>query len=162
MQFKGHFNLEVVSELIKDESPRGAVIVACAFCDETLGTMLGNARASFSRRIDDALTWGLLTPNEHEDLDSLRKLRNEFAHNMRVNDFDASSNAKVSAMKLWTTASAARPIDRVIRTTLHQLLFVVGTIGFRLQHRTKPATPTGPLPEPSVFEFDAWPPVTSL
>jgi hypothetical protein len=157
MEFRGHGKLEEVSEYLKDESPRCVVIVAAAFFDETLGAMLGDTKErAFATRIDDALAWGLLTPNEHDDLHTLRQLRNEFAHNMRVKDFDASSKAKVATMKLWTTASAARPIDRVIHTTLDQLLFVVGTIGFRLQHRTKPAAPSGPLPEPSVFELSAW------
>jgi hypothetical protein len=162
MEYKGHAKVEELATLLKDESARCAVIVAAAFFDETLSVLLGDSteRPLFVR-INDALAWGLLTQAEHDDLHVVRGLRNDFAHDLRVTDFDVPSKAKVAALKLWQTASTSLPLDRVITTTLHQLLYVVGVIAFRLQHRTKPIVRSGPLPEPPVTDVAAWPPVTS-
>lgn len=161
MEYKGNSNVEELSALLKDESPRCAVIVSAAFFDETLGDKLGDTtERPFAARIDDAFNWALLTPNERDDLHTLRKLRNKFAHDLRVKDFDAASAAIVASLKLWQTASTALPISEVIKTTLHQLLYVVGIIAFRLQRRTKQQV--GPLPEPPVADIDEWPPVTNF
>jgi hypothetical protein len=139
------------------------VIVTAAFFDETFRAMLGDTKERpFASRIDDAKNWGLLTQDEHDDLHTLRELRNDFAHDLRIKDFDATSSAKVASLKLWTTASGALPFKRVVQTTLHELLYVVGVIGFRLQHRTKPATRSGALPEPPILDTSAWPPVTDI
>jgi hypothetical protein len=163
VEFKAHSKMEELSSFLKEESPRCTVIVSAAFFDETLAGLLGdtNERSLFVR-INDALAWGLLTQDEHDDLHVIRALRNDFAHDLRVKDFDAAATVKVAALKLWTTASRALPLDRVIRTPADQLLYVVGLIGFRLQHRTRPATRTGTLPEPPITDTDAWPPVTNL
>lgn len=163
MQYKGHAKVEELSSLLGDESPRCAVIVSAAFFDETLASLLGDTTdRPFAARINNALAWGLLTQDEHDDLHVLRQLRNGFAHDLRVTDFDSTSAAQVAALKLWTTASSALPLGRVIDGALHQLLYVVGVIGFRLQHRSKPASKVGPLPEPPITDTHAWPPVTNL
>lgn len=163
MEFKGHPAVEELSALLRGESPRCAVIVAAAYFDETLASLLGDTKdRPLSARIDDALDWGLLTPNEHADLHTLRQLRNGFAHDLRIMDFDASSGARVASLATWRVASDERPLERVIQTPLEQLLFVVGVIAFRLHKRTKPPEKTGPLPEPPVMDFASWPPVTSI
>lgn len=108
------------------------------------------------------MEWGLLTQSEHDDLDVLRHLRNDFAHDLRVKDFDVTSEARVEAMQTWRTASDARPLARVIQTPLDRLLFVVGVIAFRLQKRTKPPSKSGPRPEPSITDTKEWPPVTTI
>ena len=111
--------------------------MAAAFFDEILKALLADMKErSSSARIKDALDWSLLTQSEHDDLDVLRDLRNGFAHELRVKDFDETSEARVEAMRTWRTASDARSLDRVIQTPLDRLLFVVGVIGFRLQKRT--------------------------
>jgi hypothetical protein len=163
VQYKGHAKVEELSSLLSDESPRCAVIVSAAFFDETLASLLGDTtERSFAARINDALAWGLLTQDEHDDLHVLRQLRNGFAHDLRVKDFDSTSAAQVASLKLWKTASSALPIARVIEGALQQLLYVVGVIGFRLQHRSKPGSKLGPLPEPPIRDINAWPPVTNL
>jgi len=162
MEYKGNANVEEFSGFLKGESPRCAVIVAAAFVDETLGTLLGDTKdRSFFDRIGDGRDWALLTQDEHDDLHVLRKLRNAFAHDLRVRDFDATSTADVDALKLWQTASSALPYDRVIHDPLTKLLYVVGVVAFRLQRRTKAGAKTGPLPEPSIMDITSWPPVTS-
>lgn len=161
MEFRGQKNVEELSKLLRDESPRCAVIVAAAFFDETLARLLGDtSERSFYVRIEDALLWGLLTQNERDDLHAVRKLRNAFAHDLRVSDFDKASTVQVDCLKLWVTASQGLPLHRVIQSTMQKLLYVVGVIGFRLQHRTKPSNQCGPLPEPGIRDVDAWPPVT--
>ena len=163
MEFKGHPSAEELSSYLRDESPRCAVIVAAAYFEEALGRLLGDKKdRPFAVRINDALEWGLLTANEHADLNVLRGLRNGFAHDLRVRDFDASSAAKVEEMETWKVASDARPLDNVIEAPLDRLLFVVGTISLRLNKRTKPNEKAGPLNEPEITDFDSWPPVTSI
>ncbi|MBI3469624.1 MAG: hypothetical protein HY000_42030 [Planctomycetes bacterium] len=163
MQYKGNARVEELSSLLAGESPRCAVIVSAAFFDETLAALLGDVtERPFAVRIKDALAWGLLTQDEHDDLQVLRQLRNGFAHDLRVKDFDAGASGQIAAFRLWQTASRALPLDRVITSTFHQLLYVVGVIGFRLQHRTRPASKLGALPEPPITDIKAWPPVTDL
>lgn len=162
-EYKGHPGVEELSSLLRGESPRCAVIVAAAFFDERLKSLLADTTdSSFSARIKAALEWGLLTRNEHDDLDLLRQLRNGFAHDLRVKDFDVTSEARVEAMRTWQVASDARSLARVIQTPLDRLLFVVGVIAFRLQKRTKPTGKSGPRPEPAITDFKEWPPVTSI
>ena len=83
------------------ESPRGSVLVACSFLDEQLGRiidaflvedskkelLLGGFNApigTFSSRITMAHSLGLISDEERSDCDTLRKIRNEFAHNHRA------------------------------------------------------------------------------
>ena len=163
MEYKGHPGVEELSSYLVAESPRCAVIVAAAFFDETLKALLADTKErSFSARIKDALEWGLLTQSEHDDLDVLRDLRNGFAHDLRVKDFDGTSEARVEAMRTWRTASDARSLDRVIQTPLNRLLFVVGVIAFRLQKRTKPSSKSGARPEPSIMDTKEWPQVANI
>jgi hypothetical protein len=163
VNFEGQPDVKELSDLLKDESPRCAVIVAAAFFDQTLRKSLGETKdqKSFAQRVKAALEWGLLTQDEHDDLDVLRKMRNDFAHDLRVQDFDTTAEASVNALKIWTTASNARPLDRDIQTPLDRLLFVVGVIAFRLQRRKKSPSKVNALPEPELTDWGAWPPVFS-
>lgn len=84
--------------LSADEGDRGLVLSLAAFAEEALGRLLrqylrpGNAAAklldgfnaplgSFAARIKAATALGLLTENQHSDLELTRKVRNRFAHN---------------------------------------------------------------------------------
>lgn len=162
-KFKGQKHLEELSVLLKDESPRCTVIVSMAFLDETLARLLGDeVDRSLFARIEDALAWGLLSQHERDDLQCLRQLRNSFAHDLRVKDFDSAMSKRVKGLKLWTTASTRLPkLDRAVPSTLQKVLYVVGVIGFRLQNRLKLSKP-GPIPEPPITDTKAWPPVTSF
>lgn len=83
------------------ESPRGAVLVACSFLDEQLRSVIDaflveasdkaqllegfNAPlGTFSARIKTAHALGLISDAEKDDCDTLRKIRNEFAHDHRT------------------------------------------------------------------------------
>jgi hypothetical protein len=164
MEFKGHQDVEGLSTQLKGESSRCAVIVTAAFFDEKLKTLLEErtSRSDLSTHIKNATDWSLLTQNENDDLNTLRMLRNKFAHDLKQKDFDEESAGNVAEMKTWQIASRAKDPENVITTPLDQLLFVVGTIAFRLQRRAKAQTKTGPLPEPGILDFKAWPSVSNL
>ena len=83
-----------------EESPRGAILVACSFLEEQLGAIIdaflleGSEKSlwlegfnapigTFSARIKAAHCLGLISQSERDDCDTLRKIRNEFAHNHR-------------------------------------------------------------------------------
>jgi hypothetical protein len=165
IEYKGNKSVEELSGLLKEESPRGVVIVAAAFFDDTLARLLGDKKErSFFDRISDARDWGLLTQHEHDDLQSLRGLRNKFAHDIRVNSFDNGAGKVIEAMNMWSTVSRTQPAYLRLFPRLHQrLLYTVGIIAFRLQHRAQLPAKPGPLPEPDfIYDAHAWPPVTNL
>jgi hypothetical protein len=55
IEYKGNKSVEELSGLLKEESPRGVVIVAAAFFDDTLARLLGDKKErSFFDRISDA------------------------------------------------------------------------------------------------------------
>ena len=162
MDYKGHDSVEELSALLKDESPRCLVIVSAAFFDETLGVLLGDTRErSFHAKIEDAREFALLTLNEHRDLHELRQLRNSFAHDLRARSFDATTIQRIERLETWKTASAQiRQYLALFPTAQERLLYVVGIIAFRLQHRTRATTRTGALDEPPLTDIGSWPPVT--
>ena len=93
--FKGNPTVEEFWGFLKGESPRCVAIVSAAFFDETLGRLLGDTRGRrFRDRIDEAAEFGLLTDNERHDLHVLRELRNDFAHDLRTNAFDAKQGRR--------------------------------------------------------------------
>jgi hypothetical protein len=161
MRFKGSPEFEEFWGYLEDESPRGVAVVVAAFFDEKLGVLLGQAQnKSFSVRINEALAQGWLTPNEHDDLHTIRGLRNSFAHNLRANEFDAAKTQQVDGLKTWQVAVGELPqYEDLLPTVKDRLLYVAGVIAVRLNRRTSPGA--GPLPEPSVLDTTAWPPVTS-
>ena len=97
-RFSGVFDRVVA--LVKEfeaETDRGAVLVGAAFLEHQLGELLtryfvddakivaellnpGGPAGTFSSRIKLAYCIGLLRPDQFRDLETVRKLRNEFAH----------------------------------------------------------------------------------
>lgn len=87
----------------KTESPRGKVLVSTGYMEEQLKQVLaafmlevgaaenliggsGNAPlGTFSARIAACYALGLISEREHHDLTLMRRIRNDFAHNMLVN-----------------------------------------------------------------------------
>ena len=162
MEAKGDKNIEELWSFLRGESPRCLAIVGAAFFDETLRHLLGDKeKRSLYDRINDAFRWGLLSPNECDDLHTIRNLRNDFAHDLRINSFDAGRSAKVDSLKTWQIAHKTwTGLPKVCPDATRRLLYVVGIIAFRLQKRIKPET--GPRPEPDVWKDNAeWPPVLS-
>lgn len=102
--FKDYPNMQdylpYLEELGK-ESPRGKVLISTGFMEQVLKEILcaflmenkvaeelfegGNAPlGTFSARTKLAFTLGLISEKEFQDLDLIRKIRNEFAHNVKA------------------------------------------------------------------------------
>lgn len=88
-------------ELLRAESDRGAVLISTGYMEEQLKDILlafmldtpqakelvtsGNAPlGTFSSRIAACYTLGLISEREHHDMTLLRKIRNDFAHDMHT------------------------------------------------------------------------------
>ena len=88
-------------DALNDESRRGSVILSCSFIDSQLRNAIaaflieGNATdallegynaplGTLSSRADAALAMGLISKSEHEEISTLRKIRNIFAHDFRL------------------------------------------------------------------------------
>lgn len=124
------------------ESPRGAVLVACSFIDEQLRAIISaflvdesekdvllsgfNAPlGTFSARIKAAHCLGLISDHERNDCDTLRKIRNEFAHSHKVS-FD---DQKVRDL-CGNIHASAKPYGDVTMSAFGQ--FSSGAIGLVL------------------------------
>jgi DNA-binding MltR family transcriptional regulator len=96
-------------EEIQNESARGAVIIAGAFLEAQLGNLISKflvddskvvdeligaenktdrPLSSLSARIKAAYCMGLISRSMYDDLESVRKIRNKFAHKMHGYTFD--------------------------------------------------------------------------
>lgn len=88
-------------EVLNKESPRGKVLVSAGFLEQQLkevllAFMLQNAQAeelleganaplgTFSSRTNTAFVLGLITDREHHDLTLIRRIRNDFAHDIHT------------------------------------------------------------------------------
>ena len=90
-----------------EESDRGCALMAAAFIEEKIGELLrafcienkksyerlfenNGALATFSSKIDLAFLLGLIPKNIFDDLQLLRKIRNDFAHNASLITFEST------------------------------------------------------------------------
>lgn len=90
------------------ESDRGCALFAAAYIDKALGDLLKacmvqhrkldeelfvgqNPLSSFSSRIKLAYYLGKIAPSERKDLDTIRSIRNEFAHHANLLSFEDQS-----------------------------------------------------------------------
>ncbi len=133
-----HSNAESLDDLVgffeklQQESPRAAVIIAGAFLDEHLRRLIASfliddAKAvdgilgtednpdkpasSFSARINLAYCLGLISKRSRDDLNTVRRIRNRFAHKIHNYSFDDKEiidwcNSLVYAQQLSKLASA--------------------------------------------------------
>lgn len=86
-------------ELLQTESDRGKVLISCGFLEEQLkqvllafmiddqvaDSLLEGANAplgTFSSRIASTYSLGLISEDEHHDLNHIRRIRNDFAHDI--------------------------------------------------------------------------------
>lgn len=106
--------LPYLEELGK-ESPRGKVLISTGFMEQVLKEILsaflienkvaeelfegGNAPlGTFSARAKLAFTLGLISEKEFQDLDLIRKIRNEFAHNVKASFDDPAIGNRCKAL----------------------------------------------------------------
>lgn len=95
-----------VVKMFHSETDRGAAVLAASFVEHYLAAylrffMVGDADAGtlfgrfgplsgFSQRIETAYAFGYLTATSRQDLNTVRKIRNHFAHHPMDATFDAS------------------------------------------------------------------------
>jgi mannitol operon repressor len=123
-------SLETFIRTFRNESDRGAVLVASALLDEILETLLRGAMsnephikkrcidplfgpeaalATFASKMKIARAFGILADWMYEDLEIIRKIRNEFAHSHSSADF---SNPNV--VRLIGSLKAVGFVSKVI------------------------------------------------
>jgi hypothetical protein len=104
------------------ESDRGVAVVGAAYLDENLAVLLGSflihdeqrvgellgagqfaPLGTFSARTKAAYCLGLISKNEYEDLNTIRGIRNDFAHQRKDVSFTyADVEQKCRQLLLWT------------------------------------------------------------
>jgi DNA-binding MltR family transcriptional regulator len=107
---------------LNKESDRGAVLIAATILDERLKNILSsfllNHKATdellegfnaplgtFSSRISACFALGLIQKNEFDEMNLIRKIRNEFAHTWDNTDFDSGKVRDLCLKLPWTGPS---------------------------------------------------------
>ncbi|QQO19447.1 hypothetical protein JJB98_05790 [Bradyrhizobium diazoefficiens] len=118
--------LPYLEELGK-ESPRGKVLISTGFMEQVLKEILcaflvegkvaeelfegGNAPlGTFSARAKLAFTLGLVSEKEFQDLELIRKIRNEFAHNVKASFDDPAIVARRRSLQHKVPDHPDRPM----------------------------------------------------
>lgn len=109
---------------IKSGSPRATAVVAGAFVEDHLTRVIkwrlvqepvnknknvaedmfrpGGPVGDFSNKIDMAYLMGCISKEAWKELETIRRIRNDFAHKMKIFDFDITSIAdRCANLKLW-------------------------------------------------------------
>ena len=140
----------------QEETDRGAALVGAALLDEQLLELLSSHMldkkqskellqggtaplGTFSARIKAAYCLGLLTDLEYRELQNIRKVRNEFAHQVHGLAFEAK---KVSALcdQFYDRMPDAKEkgIERSMRARyIDAVLFTSLALWYRPQHALK-------------------------
>ena len=103
---------EIVKQFHKLDSDRAAAILSASYVEQCLREFIQlfmveepqkaadillntrNSVSSFATQIDFARTCGWITEDIRKDLDKIRLIRNEFAHNPDQNDFSEIPDCK--------------------------------------------------------------------
>jgi hypothetical protein len=148
------------SNYMRSESPHRRAVAMAAYFDEALGRLLGSRDESLKWKITKAYRNGLLTNNERDDLDEIRRLRNIAAHHAGGQEFDEEQREVVQSLKTWQIAVEAMPqYGDMIPKAEDRLLYVAAIIAARLGHRSV-SRGGQPLAEPDVTDITSWPPLT--
>lgn len=165
---------------LESETCRGTVIVAAAFLDDLLRSLLEAAMvnkgkisksllgrdrplSSFSARIQTAFAFGFLTESEYKDLETVRGIRNEFAHATKVASFsDQQVTQKCNSFAILQRAQHAlcALLRARCRTPRRRFQLVVATIAVKLLERARNQVRCQPLPEPPIW--NTFPHVVSM
>jgi hypothetical protein len=144
--------LNELATLLHDLDDRGLVLSLAAFAEDALGSLLQafmvpseatkqlldgfNAPlGTFSARIKACLALGLITKHQYDDLEHLRKIRNEFAHHWRHISLSSRSLAgHVNALSYGTLTNhfPETPAEKVrgsLTSLLSALRSLIHTIG---------------------------------
>jgi len=147
-------NLNRLTQILGQLDERGLVLALAAFAEEALGDLIEaflisgdpakqllegfNAPlGTFSARIKMSYSLGLVTKRQYEDLDQLRKIRNEFAHKWEPISFDDQKiAAHIRALHFSSLDDVfpASPIEKV-RTSLGSLLIELRSTTHQIKKR---------------------------
>jgi DNA-binding MltR family transcriptional regulator len=135
-----------LNEITRDLDERGLVLTLAAFGEEALGELLGQfmipgdaANAllkgfnaplgTFSARIKAALALGLLTKRQQENLERLRRIRNEFAHGWEPITFDNQAVTSHIAALHYTPLVSNFPTTKIrkVRDCISSVLVEIGS-----------------------------------
>ncbi|PWJ89535.1 mannitol repressor [Mesorhizobium loti] len=174
-----HDRLNRLMGLLAHEDERGLVLTTAAFAEDLLGRLIraylvdvkssGELLEGFnaplgtlSSRTKGAHALGLLSRDQFSDLEHLRKIRNEFAHNWEGCSFDRQDIAdrigKLSATRIPSTdgdddatlKNKLRSSISCVLTELDVLTRLIGDHGYRIRPRaihlslTPQTVPTSP------------------
>ena len=149
---------EIVAEIISG-SPRGAILISTSLIDTLLaGTIRekmvklskadeedifygGNAPlSSFSSRIKVAFALGVFGNKMRHDLDSLRSIRNQFAHTVERMDLETHA-AKLRGLHALTADHAGMTAHQMLAEATQRLaLYLIFKIGSPEKHGIPPGT----------------------
>jgi len=138
--------------LTRDEDERGLVLSVAAFSEDCLGRLLtahlreGKAASdliegfnaplgTFSARIKAGYAIGLLSDEQYRDLEFLRKIRNEFAHNWEGCSFekpnikDWIAGMSASRINEKVAESPKEKFHSTMMCTLVELEYLLSTLG---------------------------------
>jgi DNA-binding MltR family transcriptional regulator len=143
-------------EQLNKESDRGVALIAAAYLDATLESMLRKylvddavvvdelfkhpgALSGFSARIRMAYCLGLIGPDLRHNLDIVRDIRNDFAHDIEHTSFDTDSvrdrcsnlKSDVANSLLSKNAPARYRFALVVTILLNQLLLIALPLAHR-------------------------------
>jgi mannitol operon repressor len=133
-------------DALQKETPRAAVIIAAAFIDgwlrrllenmmvndpKVVETLLGSEEnadcplSTFSARIKATYCLGLVSKHEYDDLNLLRKIRNQCAHRLHGFSFDEQKIVSwCNSLKFPKEVTSAFPTFQ----RNHQSLFLLGVL----------------------------------
>jgi DNA-binding MltR family transcriptional regulator len=138
--------------MLRDLDDRGLVLSLAAFAEDALGSLLREFMVpseatklllegfnaplgTFSARIKACLALGLIAKDQYNDLERLRKIRNEFAHHWRHVDLSSQSVAgHVAALSYGTLTNhfPETPAAKV-RESLTSLLIALRSITHQIK-----------------------------
>lgn len=134
--------LQNLYDTFREETDRGAAIVGAAYLDESLkelvasfliddeqvDELLRRALRSFGLRIVVAYSLGLISADEYSDLDTIRDIRNDFAHGRTKTSFsEPEIEGKCDGLILW------RPFSEVLALESARSRFVFTTTTLLMQ-----------------------------
>lgn len=152
-------DINQLTKTLQDQDERGLILSLSAFAEDTLGSllkafMISSEAASqlvegfnaplgtFSARIKSTYAFGLISKNQFQDLERLRKIRNEFAHTWKLTSLSQPKiEAHIKAMSYSRIDNVfpETPKDK-IRSSITCILLELATNTDKLrkkQHQAK-------------------------
>jgi hypothetical protein len=120
---KYEVDLGAIKDFFRDidrESDRGLAVLGAAYLHECLGWLIASFLVKGATRADGTAKWplespaariraayymGLISRDEHHDLEKINQIRNHFAHDPRVLSFsEADITRECNKLRLWKPA----------------------------------------------------------